>query len=126
MSEPALDVVARAVAAREPVDWREIEAGAPDSDSVALMRELHVVAEIARFHGSAASGVGPLGETVQENTWGSLRIVRSIGSGSFGDVYEAHDSALDRPVALKLLRDRDSRDALGAEAIQEGRALARV
>ena len=126
MSQPALEVVAKAVAARENVDWREIEAATPDSDSVALIRELHVVAEIANFHRSPVTQGAPSGETFHANTWGSLRVIRSIGSGSFGDVYEAYDPALDRVVALKLLRDSDWRRGIGTEAIEEGRVLARV
>jgi len=33
---------------------------------------------------------------------GPFRIIRELGRGAFGVVYQAHDSALDRPVALKV------------------------
>src|SRR6185295_8790683 len=36
-------------------------------------------------------------------TWGHLLLVRKIGEGSYGEVYHAHDTWLDHPVALKLL-----------------------
>jgi eukaryotic-like serine/threonine-protein kinase len=42
-------------------------------------------------------------------TAGAYRVISRIGSGGMGDVYLAHDSTLDRPVALKLL----ARDAHG-------------
>jgi serine/threonine-protein kinase len=44
-------------------------------------------------------------------TAGSYRIVAWIGAGGMGDVYRAHDTKLDRPVALKLLPPRAAADA---------------
>ncbi|HWP55225.1 MAG TPA: serine/threonine-protein kinase, partial [Pyrinomonadaceae bacterium] len=35
---------------------------------------------------------------------GPYQIIRHIGSGGMGEVYLAHDSRLDRPVALKVIR----------------------
>jgi tetratricopeptide (TPR) repeat protein len=131
MNDPRLDDIARAVAAGDPVDWHSAEAGASDSESVAMLQGLRVVACIASFYKSPAPPPTPSldhpGESISSNDWGSLRITRSIGSGSFGDVYEAYDPALDRVVALKLLRSIE-RTAVSrsAEVIEEGRVLARV
>jgi len=42
---------------------------------------------------------------------GPYEIVNPIGSGGMGDVYRAHDTRLDRDVAVKVLPERVSRDA---------------
>jgi serine/threonine-protein kinase len=56
-----------------------------------------------------------------------LTIIERIGRGTFGDVYRARDSSLDRPVALKLLRRPEwNARTLESAVIEEGRLLARV
>ncbi len=54
--------------------------------------------------------------------------VRSVlGTGGMGTVYLAHDTALDRPVALKVLRPEVGDDpALADRFVREARAAARV
>jgi serine/threonine-protein kinase len=54
--------------------------------------------------------------------WGALKLRRKIADGSFGTVYLAWDPALEREVALKVLRSADR----SRTVIQEGRLLARV
>jgi serine/threonine-protein kinase len=57
----------------------------------------------------------------------SYRIVRLIGRGGMGSVYEADDIRLGRPVALKVLRS-DLAKALQADErfVQEAKILARI
>jgi serine/threonine protein kinase len=54
--------------------------------------------------------------------WGPLEIRRTIGQGRFGTVHVAWDPALEREVALKILRNANQSSAV----IQEARLLARV
>src|SRR5262245_36893968 len=62
----------------------------------------------------------------REAVWGHLLLVRKIGEGAFGEVFQAHDTWLDHPVALKLL-NREVEDRVSPSLIlHEARKLARV
>src|SRR5262245_42369613 len=58
---------------------------------------------------------------------GPYEIVAPIGSGGMGEVYRAHDSRLERDVAIKVLPERPARDpqalALPARSQGGGRPL---
>ncbi len=58
--------------------------------------------------------------------WGHLELIEQIGQGSFGTVYRARDTRLDRDVALKLLRKGRQTAELADKILHEGRILARV
>src|SRR4051812_19706801 len=59
--------------------------------------------------------------------WGHLRLVDEIGRGSFGVVYRAWDTTLERNVALKLIEPRIGPGGIDtSRALQEGRRLARI
>ena len=61
---------------------------------------------------------------------GRYRIDRLLGAGSMGNVYLAHDADLDRPVAVKTLRDlaldAEMRDVFLSRFQNEARAAARL
>src|SRR5689334_12969123 len=60
---------------------------------------------------------------------GRFQIVRELGRGAMGVVYEARDPALDRTVALKtvlLTGDATERAAYEARFMQEARAAGRL
>jgi serine/threonine-protein kinase len=61
---------------------------------------------------------------------GRYRIERLLGSGSMGNVYLAHDADLDRPVAVKTLRDlvldAEMRQVFLSRFQNEARAAARL
>ena len=59
--------------------------------------------------------------------FGRYQVQRTLGEGGFGTVYLGHDSQLNRPVAIKVLRSGHGlpQDE-GKEALQEARRLARL
>jgi len=58
--------------------------------------------------------------------YGRYEIVRELGKGSMGVVYEAHDPHIDRSVALKVLRpDRVTSEAFVERFFKEAKAVGR-
>ncbi len=66
-------------------------------------------------------GSTPVPSSLDRETWGTLRLLSLAGTGSFGCVYRAWDTELERHVAVKLLPRSHPEGVL-----QEARALARV
>jgi serine/threonine-protein kinase len=59
--------------------------------------------------------------------YGRYQIVRELGKGSMGVVYEAYDPLFDRRVALKVLRpDRVSSSAFAQRFLKEAKAVGRL
>ena len=75
--------------------------------------------------GAALTGVNP-DVSARGDHWGLLRVLEPIGGGSFGVVYRAWDTRLDREVALKLLPVDAASPSGESSIIEEGRLLARV
>ncbi|HEY1558523.1 MAG TPA: serine/threonine-protein kinase [Kofleriaceae bacterium] len=59
-------------------------------------------------------------------TIGHFRVVRELGRGGMGVVYEAFDPDLERKVAIKVVHDRDASSAAGARLLREAQAMARL
>ena len=59
--------------------------------------------------------------------YGRYRIVKELGKGNMGVVYQAHDPQIDRMVALKVLRtDRVTSEDFVARFFKEARAIGRL
>jgi tetratricopeptide (TPR) repeat protein len=65
-------------------------------------------------------------DTPPPRTWGPFRLDEKVGQGSFGEVFRAFDTVLEREVALKLLRPGKVRDGVEVGALREARSIAKV
>ncbi len=80
-----------------------------------------ITALIARLaHAPAQEAPPPL---VPGTRVGRYEIIRAIGHGGFGTVYEAHDSVLNRLVALKSLHRTEAADPAAAREAEVGARL---
>jgi serine/threonine-protein kinase len=119
--EPLLNVAAD-LADGKNVDWESAAQSITDDEERRLLAELRFIAGVAR---PSADGSPHSLPSRDLGTWGPLRIIEHVGRGTFGDVYRAWDSRLDREVALKILK-RQEREDDASTVIEEGRLLARV
>jgi len=151
--EDDLDKLFELVADGEAVDWDALERAAPDEETRALLRQLRLIAEVSEVHRSQVDDIptpdaaptvpvalpgrgGSLPPRLprlatepapgEGGAWGPLLLVRKIGEGSYGEVYHAHDTWLDHPVALKLLKREAESRVQPSDLLHEARKLARV
>ena len=65
--------------------------------------------------------------SVPPSAFGRYQVRNALGAGGFGTVYLGHDTQLDRPVAIKVLRGGPSVPQAEAERfLQEARRLAQL
>lgn len=150
-----VDLAASVADGTAEIDWEAVEASLQDDHERQLLRDLKVLAGISDVHraidtkpratrkldGTKVVGrISPASAdlpTIEERVlpqraqgeteyWGHLALLERIGEGSFGFVYRARDTRLDRDVALKLLRPGRATSELAGKILHEGRILARV
>lgn len=139
------------VGAGHPFDWDELQVLAGDSiPAERLRRLLELAIENAQTRDTETTLIPDEIQQIDEGdpaprfparrpadnselppTWGPLEIRRRLGAGSFGEVFVAWDSRLQRAVALKLYRRGFERMGSDAETtrnqlLHEGRMLARM
>ncbi len=123
------------VADGAPVDWALLDASAATSAERTRYRNLRLVARVAELHRTLVleeedeSGSIPAVDehsVVDPSVWGHLSITSRVASGAFGRIYRAHDSQLNRDVALKLLRGDITMFRPVERLLAEARTLAQV
>ena len=130
-----LNAVADAILDGTPIDWQDIAARADGRDR-SLLDRLKMLSDLATVHRdlAVASPTSSHGADASDSTadagdharhWGHLNLLQLVGRGAFGEVYRAHDTRLDRDVALKLLSSTAGETRTSA-VIEEGRLLARI
>jgi predicted Ser/Thr protein kinase len=119
------------------VDWTTLRGGARSEDDGQFATCLRIISDVANLHRAdaanlltemptAVSGPLPAPSPAVPPTWGKYKLADRVGAGSYGAVYRAWDSDLERDVAIKILHDRFGDTRLKEKLLKEGRALARI
>ena len=108
------------------VDWNAIKSANPNDKE--LLEQLNAIQNIAQVLGGQQSHLNQSEKPDRPTLfdWGHLQVVEKIGEGSFGEVYRAYDSILDREVALKLLKNEKLAAFQSKAFIAEARRIAKV
>jgi hypothetical protein len=135
MSEAVLDEAIEQIADGLTVDWTAIDRGTPGR-AREWAKSLRVLNDIVKLHRDAAAdydqttmaatATPDVAPSPTPDTWGKYRLTNKVGEGSYGSVYRAWDSELERDVAIKILHRRVGDTKLRERLLQEGRALARI
>jgi eukaryotic-like serine/threonine-protein kinase len=127
MADETLVEAAGRIADGEHVDWGSISSTLKSDYERSVADELAVLSRIAAGHRQLHELL-PVATDTPPNLipdrarWGHLDLLNIVGRGSYGTVYRAWDTRLERLVALKLFHGAQDPDAV----MQEGRMLARV
>jgi len=124
--EPLIEAAGH-IADGEVVDWQGMRGALATSEQCEIADELQLVAKIAAGHRQLhallpAAPDTPTDPNADRASWGHLALLDVVGHGSFGTVYRAWDTRLQRLVALKLFHRAPDPDLV----MQEGRMLARI
>jgi serine/threonine-protein kinase len=127
VAEESLLHAAGRIADGEFVDWLSVTSTMPSEEDRAVAEELALVAQIAAGHRQLHQILPQTGDTPPNlipdlARWGHLDLLNIVGRGSYGTVYRAWDTRLERLVALKLFHGAPDPEAV----MQEGRMLARM
>ncbi len=112
------------------IEWERV-ARQVGGDDDRILNELRTLEQIARFHQTNQEAVA-MGEAIADNEaddprgWAHFLILGRLGSGSFADVYRAHDTKLQCDIALKLMREDGDSPMNVVRVLKEARLLARV
>src|SRR5688572_11707157 len=135
-----VDRLAQSIADGAPIDWDAIDQLPADARLRRLFALLQMVDEVGEVHRSlgdpshsthhldpaTTSRVDVPTDPDNVGRWGHLVLRRKIGEGGFGEVYHAHDTWLDHPVALKLFKRSASGRHSTDRILHEARKLARI
>ncbi len=129
--EGGLSDLIDSVADGTSVDWDRIDPAALDEHERRLLKQLRLVAGLADVHRSQVDDPAPPVANLpwvstSGERWGHLLLIEKIGEGSYGEVYRARDTWLDREIALKLLKPMPGQEAALLRILHEARTLARV
>lgn len=124
--EPLAGLVA-SVADGWPQDWDALDARTDDDRTRRALGSLRIVAAIADSKRRLPPPETPAPHArPAQDQWGRFFLLRKLGEGAYGDVYQAYDTQLDRDVALKLLKPSASSADTARRLLAEARMLARV
>ncbi|WP_020473042.1 serine/threonine-protein kinase [Zavarzinella formosa] len=112
---------------RYPANRHSPEDADSDDFEIALTNtDLHTPTETPRFTATAIEVPGSvIGRPNRITQLGQYRLIRELGAGGMGIVYEAHDTLLNRRVALKVLRPNlPSEQSARERFVREAQAMA--
>lgn len=124
--ERRFEELIESVADRHAIDWERVEADAAGGEERTRYQAVRDVERMAEFHRSLQRDAPGAGTTPAIERWGELLVLEHVGAGASGDLYRAWDPALQREVALKLLRPGGDAARGSRDWLEEARTLARV
>jgi TolB-like protein/Tfp pilus assembly protein PilF len=127
VADESLLAAAARIADGEVIDWVSVTATLRSDADRAIVEELELLQQVAVGHRKLQQVLPLLADTPahlmpDRAQWGHLELLNVVGRGSYGMVYRAWDTRLERLVALKLFHGASHPDTV----MQEGRMLARV